>query len=623
MSGGGPGAVEVLLPVWGQRHIAQFLEASLPTLLAPGNVPALAARLPCRFILMTRSEDADAIRRHLLWQQLGKVCEAEVRLIDDLISPGNHPITLTLACERAIRAAGAAMRDTCFVLLVADYLLSDGSLATVLARIEAGAGAVLSGTPQVVSEDALPWMEAQARDARGAVALAPRTLMRWALGHLHPATAASFAGDSAAHHARTNRLFWHAGTEAMIGRFYLMHPIAIRPQVSDFTIRAAMDYAFVPEMCPGGQIAVLTDSDDYLALEMQPRAAQAGDVRPGGYRVRWLARSLSDWTTAQHRDNARHTLVFHAGALGPATARATEAADKFLADVARHLTARPQPHRDHPYWIGGMAIHRAAMGDTAHSAQTHRSFEGLLWRLRFAAFGHPPHVTALHARWPEFHVLRRAVQANLKTGQRLHVVAPSPEPFARWLRVSSPAHAAPGTPVSPGDRYEVVALIIPEDEIGRLGELATHGAARLAPSGTMVAWFSNGLADAAAPLPRDVTSDGLRLATFGLAASEMRHIEWAGSRRALQQAQLRLARAARRNRMYLVLAAVAFPLLCGATALANLLALARRGPVRRGASSAVVLTLTAAQSAPHPRSDANPIGAAAPLPAAALEGAAG
>jgi hypothetical protein len=48
-------AVHVLLPLWGYRFIQQFLEFSLPTLLAPGNIPALAKDLPCRFVLMTRA----------------------------------------------------------------------------------------------------------------------------------------------------------------------------------------------------------------------------------------------------------------------------------------------------------------------------------------------------------------------------------------------------------------------------------------------------------------------------------------------------------------------------------------------------------------------------------------
>jgi hypothetical protein len=596
----------VLLPVWGPHHVTQFLEASLPTLLAPGNVPALADKLPCRFILMTRGSDADAIQRHPLWQRLGSVCEAQVRLIDDLVSEGNHAVTLTLAYERAIRGAGAGMRDTCFILLVADYLLSDGSLAAVLAKIEAGADAVLTGTPQVMAEDALPWMRGQVRDRTGAVALPARDLMRWALGHLHPATTASFADFGATHNAQANRLFWRAGPEAMIGRFYLMHPIAVRPEISEFTIGAACDYSFVPEMCPSGRVAVITDSDEALAIEMQPRVYHAGNVRWGGIGPRRLARGLSEWTTAQHRENANHTLVFHAGPVGRDVARAERAADVFVARVGRQISTRPQPHRDHPYWVGSMAIHRAAAGQEADEANTSGGLEGLLWRLRFKVLGRPPRVSILHARWPEFHALQRAVATSHRAGPRLCVVAPAPDAFGGWLQghrsrtLTLPSYRLleeRDEPATQSERYDTCVLVASGQETEGVIELAARAAARLAPGGAMVACLTNGLADATAPLDQGVAGEAARLAALGLTLRGARYVGWAGTRGTLQQMILALARATRRNRMFLPLAALALPLLGGATALVNVLALGRRGSPMFGVCSAVVLTLMAAPEA--------------------------
>ena len=51
-----PTAIKVLMPVWGLRYTRQFLEFCLPTMLAPGNVPALAQALPCTFVVMTSHE---------------------------------------------------------------------------------------------------------------------------------------------------------------------------------------------------------------------------------------------------------------------------------------------------------------------------------------------------------------------------------------------------------------------------------------------------------------------------------------------------------------------------------------------------------------------------------------
>src|SRR5882672_9899652 len=68
-----PTAIKVLLPVWGYDFVQQFLKVSLPTLLAPGNLPGLARLLPTEFIFLTGRKDEPLIResvgyRHQAWQ---------------------------------------------------------------------------------------------------------------------------------------------------------------------------------------------------------------------------------------------------------------------------------------------------------------------------------------------------------------------------------------------------------------------------------------------------------------------------------------------------------------------------------------------------------------------------
>src|SRR5689334_17223430 len=123
-----PKAVKLLLPVWGYSHVHQWLDFSLPTLLASGNVPALISALPCEFVLMTREEDLHLIEQHPRWKRLTEICPVDVRLIDNLIVERNHHVTITRAYAEAVRSSGRAMRDTCFFFLVADCLFANGSL---------------------------------------------------------------------------------------------------------------------------------------------------------------------------------------------------------------------------------------------------------------------------------------------------------------------------------------------------------------------------------------------------------------------------------------------------------------------------------------------------------------
>src|SRR5262245_47802191 len=200
-----PTAVKLILPVWGYRYVRQFLETSLPTLLAPGNLPAVARTLDCEFVILTSADDQDQIFEHAAFQELSANCRTSLRLIDHLITDGNHSTTVTLAYTEAVRSVGDAMVDTCFFFLVSDYIVADGSFSRVLDRMRRGASAVVVGNFQVDEYDASPWLYEKRRTAGSVLALPPRQLVRWALDYLHPATIANTVNIPLNHNSHTNR----------------------------------------------------------------------------------------------------------------------------------------------------------------------------------------------------------------------------------------------------------------------------------------------------------------------------------------------------------------------------------------------------------------------------------
>jgi len=69
-----PKWIKVLEPVWGYDFTQQFLNVSLPTLLAPGNLPALAKTLPTEFIFLTGRRDEAMIRESAGYRRLSTIC---------------------------------------------------------------------------------------------------------------------------------------------------------------------------------------------------------------------------------------------------------------------------------------------------------------------------------------------------------------------------------------------------------------------------------------------------------------------------------------------------------------------------------------------------------------------
>jgi hypothetical protein len=613
-----PTSAKLLLPVWGHRYVKQFLEVGLPTLLAPGNVPALAQSLPCEFQLLTSAADESYIRQHPAFVRLAEVCRATIRPIDHLITAGNNSTTLTLAYVEAIRAAGPAMLDTCFYFLVSDYIVADGSLASVLARVRAGANAVLVGNFQVTAEEAMPWLRQRIGPQAAGVSLSPRELIHWALGHLHPATFANTVNAPDTHNAHTNRLFWRVDDHTLLGRFYLMHMIAIRPEVIDFRVGASCDYSFVPEMCPSGSVSVIADSDEFLVVEMQPRAHEAGFLRQGPLRPEALARSLGEWTTAQHRNNISHLLVYHAGDLPTGLPATVAAADEYVAEVARHLRRPPQPHYGHPYWRGAIAtVQEAARGRLSPEAlrrllgaPSRRGY----WveRLRALVIGYPPRVRPWHPRWPDYWpVLRRLAPFFGDPARRLLHVSDAPTLFSVMLaeggrRVVSlqttPFLQSPREREASVESFDLCLIELDQGDVETIGELVRRLEPAMKDAGSILivmrqqqpTWDAQGFGGN--------LNDTLRRAAPAARLEEIRYVPASRLRAWSYQTFARLGAAAH-QRPWVGLPALALfaaPLALF-TLLLNAVAAGRTGTTsRRGVASSVHVTVRIAN---RPNSD--------------------
>jgi methyltransferase family protein len=548
-----PKAVKLLLPVWGYRYVRQFLELGLPTLIASGNIPALAKVLPCEFEILTSSEDEALIRQHPAFDRLTSVCPTTFRRIDHLITGSNYSTTVTLAYTEAIRATGPAMLDTCFFFLVSDYIVADGSLANALARMQAGANAVLVGNFQVNAEDATPWLRERIGSDTAGLAIAARNLMRWALGHLHPATIANTVNFPLSHNAHTNRLFWRVDRNTLLGRFYLMHMICIRPEVTDFNIGASCDYSFVPEMCPSGNVSMITDSDEFLIVEMQPRGHESMFLRPGPLAPTALARTLREWTTVRHRQNASYSVVYHADDPPAALPAAVATADAYVAQIARRLRRRPQPHRGHPYWLGAIAAFREATGQRI-SDQEFRYLLGVhdwrgLWieRLRSMLFGFPPRVRPWHPRWPDYRLVFSALADFLADPrQRLLTVSDVPTPFTvmladggeRVIRLqTSPfLRSAPETYKTFAGRFDTCLVELEERDLARSADLVNRLAPLMKDQGRIViVMYNQRPMDEAAAFTGNITRRAQQLLPASAAVKEIKFVpasrlRWAAHR---------------------------------------------------------------------------------------------
>jgi SAM-dependent methyltransferase len=609
-----PKAVKVLLPVWGYSYVRQFLECGLLTLLAPGNIPAVAAALPTEFVLLTSADDEPYIREHGTIKKLAAVCKTEIRIIDHLITDGNYSTTITLAYTEAVRAVGDAMIDTCFFFLVSDYIVADGSLLNALKRIQGGASAVVVGNFQVAREDALPWLEEKLRFAKKALALQPRDMMHWALNNLHPATLANTVNIPFDHNSHTNRLFWRVDGGTMIGRFYLMHMLCVRPEVTDFVIGSSCDYSFVPEMCPSGNVEAITDSDQYLVIEMQPRGHEGAFLRPGPLKPRDLAKSLNDWTTAVHRNNVRHSVVFHAGDLPPNIEANVKQANAFLSEVARHLRRKPRPHRGHPYWRGAMAAFYEATGrrlskeewQFALGTQAGENWlsQWVLWQAKYVVMGRPPQVLPWHPLWPDYRTVLREIDSFFTNPtQRMLMLSNEPTAFTVGLADSGERvvrlRCGPFL-LSMPERYEPLSgkfdlclLELSEGDMANAGALMDRVVPLMKGGGRIVVFVMNRRDTASASqFGASISHHGSRFIRAGALPTDAQFVPANRLRWTVRHRMARLRALTNRSVLGLPVAVVGGGVLLGVSLIGNLDALRRtRLATPRGIASSFILRL--------------------------------
>ena len=605
--------IALLMPVWGYQFVSRFLEFCLPTLLAPNNIPALAQALPCRFILLSSAADEAMIRAHPAWQKLERHCAVEFRAIDDIITHGNHTATITLAFERALRRAGEALRDTGFIFLMSDYLVADGSLKTVLRTIQQGAGAVLAGNFQITAEEAVPLLRQRIELASHEIVLQPRDLVAWSLSHLHPATVANIVNFGLTHNDHTNRLFWRVDANTLIGRFYLMHPIAIHPEVTDFAVSASWDYSFVPELCPSGNVVALTDSDDYLVVELQRRDYEWENLRPGPMRAAALARSLAEWTTDDHRRNVAKTLVFHATEPPANLPEVIAESDVFIDAVRQALVAPALHHKRHPYWVGSIAVNRKRSRrplnrDDWSFLLSEKAPPANPWmeRLRAKLFGFPPGVKQLHPLWPDYKVPLQAVNDVLSANGRVLLVAHDAEPFAPWV-----VHTAGDVATLNADHllrrltraqyselagtFDLCLLLAGQSMLEQSDTLIEHLAPLLKANGRLIVTAVNSLkAEDAAAFSANFAAQAGRLLNRSLWLEDTHYVELSPHRLSTRNAMMRTVEG---NGLGLLLA----PARALANCFANMRVRAGSVPPLGGVWSSVCITLRASeQAAPYP-----------------------
>ena len=220
--------------VWGTEFIELFVKATLPSLLAPGNLPSMRDGIPLKYRIYTTPQEAQLIQASPVYRFLseGVEMEMDVNLLGKLLSHNNdkyHVVNLCFA--DAIKDTN--LDDGAWIWVHPDTVYADGSFSTIARVARAGKRIFLTPTAlRAYTHAVLPILLSDFQLKDGSISIPARNLVKLSFDY-------TFAKWENLYWDQYNRMgphgcvFWHVNNQGVLQRSYWTDPVMIYPEEKD------------------------------------------------------------------------------------------------------------------------------------------------------------------------------------------------------------------------------------------------------------------------------------------------------------------------------------------------------------------------------------------------------
>lgn len=348
-----PIPLHFVTPVWGREYTRVFLEVTLPTLLAPGNIPSVPNLAECVYRIYTTPEDEEVIRGSAAYAKLSALVRVDFVHIPQL---DENKYVASSDCYREGLMAAARAGAAVFTA-VPDVVFADGGIASVARLLRAGKRAVFVMGLRAVKDSLVP--ELMSRwERQQAIVIQPRELASLLTRHLHPIGACHlYDADTPGFHPSV--LCWRVGGEGFVLHSFHLHPIAVLTGAGPLNFGGTIDDDLISNLgFRDDEVHIVDDSDEFLCGEISDRN-QAVPTPPRNTTleiVSWMSNATGDY----HRVLVQHPLRIHSADTSgqvwrAAESRAREVVTSLLAAYRRRANPNPEQvplHFVTPVWGG-------------------------------------------------------------------------------------------------------------------------------------------------------------------------------------------------------------------------------------------------------------------------------
>lgn len=349
----------IITPIWGRDYAQAFTEISLPSQLSADNLGAFGPG-EVTYTIVTTPLEMRLIRSSTAFVRLSEMMATEFVL--HVALPGET------SYERMTRCYNLALErvrgpQTC-LFLTADDFYADGLFRTVTRQIALGKKVILVPTLRVLLES----FRLDLR-SRGLTHARPRDLVPLLLAHEHPMTTSCVVNCATGllHELPAETLVRR--DDGYLGRWNVMHPLAIHLEPPFAMIRSTIDWGFpVGQVLDIDEIFIIHDSDLGFVASTTPRGYSQqyplGSAATVQQRVDNLIRWLNiGWALNFHILQFSQPVHVHASNVDETWADATAELDRVCGPFSRYIEAHqtrriPLHMRRGPEWLLACAIER-------------------------------------------------------------------------------------------------------------------------------------------------------------------------------------------------------------------------------------------------------------------------
>jgi len=277
------------VPIWGEGYVKTFLDYSLPTQLAPDNIPLLDKSVEHSYCIYTTRSDYEHIADAAVFHALQRAISVTVEYIDaELASTrrvsADAKYQIKSNCYRhALQRASE--RGAAVVALNADILLANGFVRTCVNLLYGGKRIIEVPGPRGLRDPIGETLISRYRASDGvSLVIDPVELSAVWMKHLHPLLRMHFVEgvEGAAFHP--SHLYWAVGEEGIVARCFHLYPIVVFPRRNtSVNFSTTIDDDLVANLgLPSDEIFVAQDSREIFCCELSPPEHYVGDIARRG-----------------------------------------------------------------------------------------------------------------------------------------------------------------------------------------------------------------------------------------------------------------------------------------------------------------------------------------------------